>query len=143
MCLWRRGVVTRETYRHVVREGLAIARAHAYALDGNVNAGRLLAGLLDHKPSLLQDYEKRRSMEVAKIVEAALPSRAPRACQRPRWTPWRPLGSAAPGTADCCERPTYHADLRIGRLAARCPGLRRLGCAAGACRTGVLPRPVG
>jgi hypothetical protein len=29
MCLWRRGVVTRETYRHVVREGLAIARAQS------------------------------------------------------------------------------------------------------------------
>jgi 2-dehydropantoate 2-reductase len=61
-----------EIYRRVIREGLEIARAHGYALDGDVDAERLLAGLLDHKPSLLQDYEQRRPMEVAEIIEAPL-----------------------------------------------------------------------
>jgi 2-dehydropantoate 2-reductase len=58
-----------EVYLRLVGEGLAIARAHGYALD-DVDPGRLQAGLLDHKPSLLQDYEQRRPMEVAQIVLA-------------------------------------------------------------------------
>jgi 2-dehydropantoate 2-reductase len=61
-----------EIYRRVIREGLEITRAHGYALDGIVDAERLLGGLLDHKPSLLQDYEQRRPMEVAEIVEAPI-----------------------------------------------------------------------
>ena len=61
-----------EINRRAVREGLEIARAHGYALDGIVDAERLLAGLLHHKPSLLQDYEQRRPMDVADIIEAPL-----------------------------------------------------------------------
>jgi 2-dehydropantoate 2-reductase len=67
----RRDPALAEIYRRVVREGLAIARAHGHALDdGTIDPDRLLAGLLDHKPSLLQDYEQRRPMEVAEIIEA-------------------------------------------------------------------------
>jgi 2-dehydropantoate 2-reductase len=61
-----------EIYRRVLREGLAIAEAHGYPLGDSVDADRLLARLVDHKPSLLQDYEQRRPMEVAEIVEAPL-----------------------------------------------------------------------
>jgi 2-dehydropantoate 2-reductase len=57
-------------YRRVVAEGLAIARAHGYPLEAGVNAEKLLERLVDHKPSLLQDYEQRRPMEVAEIIEA-------------------------------------------------------------------------
>jgi 2-dehydropantoate 2-reductase len=59
-----------ETYLRVVREGMDIARAHGYSLDEVVNPDRLRAGLLDHKPSLLQDYEQRRPMEIAEIIAA-------------------------------------------------------------------------
>jgi len=61
-----------EIYKRVVREGLNIARAHGYALDDTVDADKLLARLVDHKPSLLQDYEQRRPMEVAEIIEAPI-----------------------------------------------------------------------
>jgi 2-dehydropantoate 2-reductase len=61
-----------DIYRRVVKEGLLIAAAHGYALDGVLDTERMLAGLLDHKPSLLQDYERRRPMEVAEIIEAPL-----------------------------------------------------------------------
>jgi len=59
-----------EIYLRVCREGMDIASAHGYALDEVVKPDRMLAGLLDHKPSLLQDYEQRRPMEIAEIVEA-------------------------------------------------------------------------
>ena len=57
-------------YVRLVREGLAIARAHGYPLDGMMVPERLLAALLDHKPSLLQDFELHRPMEVAEIIGA-------------------------------------------------------------------------
>jgi 2-dehydropantoate 2-reductase len=59
-----------EIYLRLVREGLAIARAHGYPLDGVVVPERLLAALLDHRPSLLQDYERRRPMEIGEIINA-------------------------------------------------------------------------
>lgn len=62
----------REIYQRVVREGLNIAQAHGYALDDTIDADKLLARLVDHKPSLLQDYEQRRPMEIAEIIEAPI-----------------------------------------------------------------------
>jgi 2-dehydropantoate 2-reductase len=59
-----------EIYLRVVREGLAVARAHGYALDAEVAPDRLRDALLDHRPSLLQDYEAGRPMEVAEIIGA-------------------------------------------------------------------------
>jgi 2-dehydropantoate 2-reductase len=59
-----------EIYRRVVHEGLQIAKAHGYALEDSVDGAKMLARLVDHKPSLLQDYEQRRPMEVAEIIEA-------------------------------------------------------------------------
>jgi 2-dehydropantoate 2-reductase len=59
-----------EIYRRVVNEGLQIAAAHGYPLQDSVDPEKLLARLVDHKPSLLQDYEQRRPMEVAEIIEA-------------------------------------------------------------------------
>ncbi len=59
-----------EIYRRVVQEGLSIARAHGYNLEDTVDPEKLLARLVDHKPSLLQDYEQGRPMEVAEIIEA-------------------------------------------------------------------------
>jgi 2-dehydropantoate 2-reductase len=59
-----------EIYRRVVNEGLQIAAAHGYALEDRVDGAKMLARLVDHKPSLLQDYEQRRPMEVAEIIEA-------------------------------------------------------------------------
>jgi len=59
-----------EIYRRVTREGLSIAAAHGYALD--LDPDRMLARLLNHKASLLQDYEQGRPMEIAEIVLAPL-----------------------------------------------------------------------
>jgi len=59
-----------EIYRRMVREGLSIAAAHGYRLD--LDPEQMLARLLDHKASLLQDYEQRRPMEIAEIVLAPL-----------------------------------------------------------------------
>lgn len=57
-------------YKRVVREGLAIAAAHGYPRDAYIDPERMLAKLLHHKPSLLQDYEKGRPMEIAQILLA-------------------------------------------------------------------------
>lgn len=57
-----------EIYRRVMREGLSIAAAHGYRLD--IDPDRMLRRLLDHKASLLQDYEQGRPMEIAEIVLA-------------------------------------------------------------------------
>ncbi len=59
-------------YLRAVHEGLAIAKAHGYDLTGQIVPETLQANLLDHKPSILQDYERGRPMELAEIVEAPL-----------------------------------------------------------------------
>jgi 2-dehydropantoate 2-reductase len=59
-----------EIYRRLVREGLSIAAAHGYPLD--IDPERMLGRLLDHKASILQDYEQGRPMEIAEIVLAPL-----------------------------------------------------------------------
>lgn len=59
-----------EIYRRMVREGLSIAAAHGYRLD--LDPEEMLARLIDHKASLLQDYEQSRPMEIAEIVLAPL-----------------------------------------------------------------------
>ncbi len=61
-----------EVYRRVVREGLRIAAANGYPLDDKLDPDRMLARLLHHKPSLLQDYEADRPMEIAVIVQAPI-----------------------------------------------------------------------
>jgi 2-dehydropantoate 2-reductase len=58
----------REIFIRLVDEGLAIAAAHGFTLDFEVEA--MLSRLMDHKPSLLQDYEQSRPMEVAEIILA-------------------------------------------------------------------------
>ncbi|HWV43574.1 2-dehydropantoate 2-reductase [Pseudorhodoplanes sp.] len=59
-----------EIYRRIMREGLSIAAAHGYPLD--IDPDRMLKRLLDHKASILQDYEQGRPMEIAEIVLAPL-----------------------------------------------------------------------
>ena len=54
----------------IVREGLAIAAVHGFPLADKLDPERMVARLLHHKPSLLQDYEQGRPMEIAEIVLA-------------------------------------------------------------------------
>lgn len=61
-----------EIYRRVVKEGLAIAAAHGFPLHHKISVDEMLARLLDHKPSLLQDYEESKPMEIGEIVLAPL-----------------------------------------------------------------------
>ncbi len=59
-----------EIYRRLVEEGLTIAAAYGYNLRDSISGEKLLARMVDHKPSLLQDYEHGRPMEIAEIVQA-------------------------------------------------------------------------
>jgi 2-dehydropantoate 2-reductase len=61
-----------EIYLRTVKEGLDIARAHGYPLDDKVDPIAMLARLVEHKPSILQDYELRRPMEIGEIVAAPI-----------------------------------------------------------------------
>jgi 2-dehydropantoate 2-reductase len=58
----------REIFIRLLDEGRAIAAAHGFQID--LKAEAMLSRLLDHKPSLLQDYEQSRPMEVAEIILA-------------------------------------------------------------------------
>ena len=60
----------KEIHRRITREGLAIAEAHGYSLQGQAAPTRKGTLPLNHKPSLLQDYERRRPMEIAEIILA-------------------------------------------------------------------------
>ncbi|HWV53668.1 2-dehydropantoate 2-reductase [Pseudorhodoplanes sp.] len=55
-------------YIRIVRELLAVAAAHGYPLARELDPDKMLQGLLDHKPSLLQDYEQGRPMEIGEMV---------------------------------------------------------------------------
>jgi 2-dehydropantoate 2-reductase len=57
-------------YAALVREGAAIARAHGFDLA--VDADELRRRAPEHKPSMLQDYERGRPMEVQAIALAPL-----------------------------------------------------------------------
>jgi 2-dehydropantoate 2-reductase len=59
-------------YRRAAAEAMAIAAAHGYPLDKMITPATLQSRLLDHKPSLLQDFEAGRPMELASIVQAPL-----------------------------------------------------------------------
>lgn len=61
-----------EIYRRLVGEGLKISAAHGYRLDDRLDPEQMLGRLLHHKPSLLQDYEARRPMEIGVIVQAPI-----------------------------------------------------------------------
>lgn len=58
-----------ETFLRIMAEGLATAAAHGFPLP-DIDPAAALAALPDHRPSILQDYELRRPMEVAEIVLA-------------------------------------------------------------------------
>lgn len=57
-------------YRRVMAEGLRISAAHGFPMESLVDVDAILANLPNHKPSLLQDYELGRPMEIAEIVRA-------------------------------------------------------------------------
>lgn len=59
-----------EIYRRIIWEGLRISAAHGFPIDDSVDVDRILSQVPDHKPSLLQDYELGRPMEIGEIVRA-------------------------------------------------------------------------
>jgi 2-dehydropantoate 2-reductase len=61
-----------EIFRRAAQEGMRISAAHGYPLDAKLDTERLLARLPRHTPSLLQDYEQRRPMELGEILLAPL-----------------------------------------------------------------------
>lgn len=60
----------KEIHRRITREGMAIAAAHGYPLHDRPGPARKATLPLNHKPSLLQDYEQGRPMEIAEIILA-------------------------------------------------------------------------
>ncbi len=64
----------RELRQRVMREGRAIAEAHGVRVDGAPQrpGGQQASGSTDHKPSMLQDYELGRPMEVEAILMAPI-----------------------------------------------------------------------
>lgn len=60
-----------EIFARLVEEGLMIARAHGFELGAEIRPEALRAAIpAGHKPSILQDLEAGRPMEVAEIVLA-------------------------------------------------------------------------
>jgi 2-dehydropantoate 2-reductase len=59
-------------YLRAVDEAMAIAAAHGYPLEALIDPATLQSRLLDHRPSLLQDFEAGRTMELGSIVQAPL-----------------------------------------------------------------------
>jgi len=61
-----------ETFLRIVAECLAVAAAFGYPLADRLDVTRWTRGRSHHKPSLLQDYEQRRPMELDEMVLAPL-----------------------------------------------------------------------
>jgi 2-dehydropantoate 2-reductase len=61
-----------QVYLRAVDEAMAIAAAHGYPLGAIIDPVALRSRLLDHRPSLLQDFEAGRTMELESIVQAPL-----------------------------------------------------------------------
>lgn len=59
-----------EVFHRAVAESRAIAAAHGFGLAGMINSHQMLDKLLDHRPSILQDYEQCRPMEIGEILLA-------------------------------------------------------------------------
>jgi len=61
-----------EVFGRIVREATAVAAAYGHELQDEMVPEQMLTVLLDHKPSILQDYEMGRRMEIAEILLAPL-----------------------------------------------------------------------
>lgn len=59
-------------YIRLIEEGLAIAAAHGHDLRAEIDPRDARLPPPDHKPSLLQDYEARRPMEIGEILLSPL-----------------------------------------------------------------------
>lgn len=62
----------RHVFHGAVAECRAIAKAHGFPLADMINSRQMLDKLLDHRPSILQDYEQNRPMEIGEIILAPL-----------------------------------------------------------------------
>lgn len=61
-----------EVFGRIVHEANAVAAAYGHELQDEMVPEQMLTVLLDHKPSILQDYEMGRRMEIAEILLAPL-----------------------------------------------------------------------
>ena len=59
-------------FLRAANEALQIASASGFDLSKTIYPERMLPRMTDHKPSILQDYEQHRPMEVAEIILAPL-----------------------------------------------------------------------
>jgi len=57
-------------FLRMVEEGMAVAAAHGYVLDGQLDLSRWTQHRAAHKPSMLQDYEAGRPMEIEQMILA-------------------------------------------------------------------------
>ncbi|MCB1396889.1 MAG: 2-dehydropantoate 2-reductase [Rhodobacter sp.] len=68
----RRDPMLAALYHRSVGEALRIAAAHGYDLHASTDPVAMLARIPEHKPSILQDYEAGRPMEIGQIALAPL-----------------------------------------------------------------------
>lgn len=59
-----------QVFLRSVEEGCAVAAAHGHPVAGHIDLARWTAHRSQHKPSLLQDFELGRPMEIAQMIEA-------------------------------------------------------------------------
>lgn len=59
-----------QAFLRIARDGLRIAAAHGYPVDDRVDLERWANHRVQHRPSLLQDFEAGRAMEVGEMVLA-------------------------------------------------------------------------
>jgi 2-dehydropantoate 2-reductase len=68
----KRDPLLREIFKRIVRETMNIAQAYGYPLDHLANEEKLVAETNDVAPSLLQDYQRGRAMEIDELIFAPL-----------------------------------------------------------------------
>ena len=59
-----------QVFLRAIDEAFAVARAHGHAVEGRLDLSRWTTHRSQHKPSLLQDFELGRPMEIAEMIEA-------------------------------------------------------------------------
>lgn len=59
-----------QVFLHAIEEAFAVARAHGHPVEGRLDLSRWTTHRSQHTPSLLQDFELGRPMEIAEMIEA-------------------------------------------------------------------------
>jgi 2-dehydropantoate 2-reductase len=110
--------------RRAHEEALAIAAAHGVMLDDSPDVRYGLKRVhFDHRPSILQDYDLGRSMEIDAIVRAPVAFARSAGVATPTLDASRHSASRLPRRR-ACTRPDFFITVRVNRVSVRA-SLRR------------------